>query len=495
MESKEEQQEQERLSRVIDVIQRQKQARIDEAGLSKQEVIDMRKTFWDEVTVNLDEPDDIIETEASIRQRAELLGEHERSYQRFTKHIRTLERLETSPYFGRLDFQETGESKEEAIYIGIASLEDEQQQEFLVYDWRAPISSMYYDYAPGAVKFSSGDGEVHGEMTKKRQYLIERGELKGMFDTGLTIGDQLLQQLLSQSSSDAMTNIVSTIQREQNAIIRNERSRMLIVQGAAGSGKTSAAMQRVAYLLYKYREQFDSANMLLLSPNPLFNRYVSGVLPELGEENLKQTTFQHHIAGRLPDGWTLESPFRQIERLLTEDDANIRYAEPDYIQELDRFIEQLNEEGMKFTPLVFRGDVWKSGEDIADLFYSYEDHISTPNRLELMAEQLETELKAFERKEADQPWAEEEAQMQPKDVYNIASKKVRQKLGENPSKSDQLEEERLVRRFVVRQSAKPVFKQIEAYDFVDITSLYEQFSGRDLTDRTCFMKTLLRTIT
>lgn len=187
-----------------------------------------------------------------------------------------------SPYFGRIDFSEAGDAAADTIYLGIGSLMEDNGT-FLIYDWRAPISSLYYDGAPGPASYETPGGQITGTMELKRQFVIDNGEIEVMFDTGVTIGDELLQQVLSHSADDRMKSIVATIQKEQNAVIRNDRSRMLVVQGAAGSGKTSAALQRVAYLLYKYREVLQADQMLLFSPNPLFNSYVSTVLPELGK--------------------------------------------------------------------------------------------------------------------------------------------------------------------------------------------------------------------
>src|SRR5690606_24994878 len=143
----------------------------------------------------------------------------------------------------------------EEVYIGLSSVLDEEEERFLVYDWRTPIASMYYDYAPGPAQYETMDGIIQGEMTLKRQYLIRKGVLQGFFDTGVTIGDELLQQVLSGKASAEMKSIVATIQVEQNRIIRHENTKHLIVLGVAGSGKTSAALQRVAYLLYRHRNQ------------------------------------------------------------------------------------------------------------------------------------------------------------------------------------------------------------------------------------------------
>src|SRR5699024_5248553 len=187
--------------------------------------------------------------------------------------------------------------------------------------------SMYYDYTLGRASYETMDGSIEGDITLKRQYVIKNGKLKGLFNTGLTIGDHLLQEVLGKNASEKMKTIVSTIQKNQNQIIRHKGSKYLVVQGVAGSGKTSIALQRVAYLLYSNRKSLGAGNMLLFSPNPLFNSYVSTVLPELGEENMRQSTFQEYAQSRLDDSLHLEDPLEQMEKMLatlTENKRGIR---------------------------------------------------------------------------------------------------------------------------------------------------------------------------
>ncbi|WP_088051191.1 RNA polymerase recycling motor HelD [Virgibacillus dakarensis] len=349
--------EQQRVDTVILEIKAKEEELHTKASGLKESVINLRKNFWEDVTVNLDEPDDVIETQASIKQQAELLSERERFHGKIGGELKTLKRLENSPYFGRIDFLEAGQTESEPIYIGVASLMDKHDENFLVYDWRAPISSLYYDFSPGKAKYETIEGTIAGEMTLKRQFIIRNGLLKGMFDTGITIGDQLLQQALGNNASTSMKSIVATIQREQNKIIRDEKSKCLIVQGVAGSGKTSAALQRVAYLMYRYRETLHAENIVLLSPNPLFSSYVSNVLPELGEANIRQITFQEYLEAKMTDKLVVESPFQQMEYSLTEENdeaCTVRRKSIDYKSsltfksDLDEFISQLQNEGLLF---------------------------------------------------------------------------------------------------------------------------------------------------
>ncbi|KAF9104916.1 hypothetical protein BGX30_008998, partial [Mortierella sp. GBA39] len=199
--------------------------------------------------------------------------------------------------------------------------------------------------------------------------------------------------VLSHSSDSQMKSIVATIQKEQNAVIRNDKSRMLVVQGAAGSGKTSAALQRVAYLLYKYREILKADQVLLFSPNPLFNSYVSTVLPELGEENMMQTTFQAYLEHRLSKEFDLEDVFSQMESILNAEEgewlenkkASIAFkASPAFLNIIRSYKDYLEHDGMIFKPIRFKGHLIVSAEAMKEKFYSYDPAVRLANRIELM---------------------------------------------------------------------------------------------------------------
>lgn len=192
-----------------------------------------------------------------------MLAERERGHQLLVQQWKSVNRLLPSPYFGRIDFKEKGINFTEQVYIGVSSFTDREGLNFLIYDWRTPIASLYYDHASGPADYETPMGRIEGSVELKRQFQIQDGQLLGMFDASETIGDALLQEVLSKGANSQMKSIVATIQKEQNAIIRDDRSRMLIVQGAAGSGKTSAALQRVAYLLYKHRQSVKADQMVL----------------------------------------------------------------------------------------------------------------------------------------------------------------------------------------------------------------------------------------
>ena len=201
-----------------------------------------------------------------------------------------------SAYFARIDFET--EVDIIPVYIGIATLSD--GTDFYVYDWRAPISSMFYDYEMGEAKYTTPEGnEIKGKIILKRQYKIECENIVQIFDTDMQIIDDILKQMLGSKSSDKMRNIVNTIQKEQNKIIRKRDVDLLVVQGPAGSGKTSVAMHKIAYLLYAEKNNINNSNILIISPNDIFSDYISNVLPEIGEDNVYQTTFMDFIRGHL----------------------------------------------------------------------------------------------------------------------------------------------------------------------------------------------------
>lgn len=237
--------------------------------------------------------------------------------ERKSKYFQTLFRIQNNPYFGKVVFKDN--INEEEIYIGITHVEDDL--DYYVHDWRSPICSLFYDYETGPANYLSPDGLVTGELTVKRQYKIEDGKLKGIFDTSINIEDDVLQQVLAEDSNDKMKNIVNTIQQEQNKVIRNTEDKTLIVQGIAGSGKTSVALHRIAFLLYKIKN-LSSNNVLIFSPNKVFSEYISNVLPELGEDNTLQTTFNQFMESNIKEFRHVEEFTKFIERFYKDKTIN-----------------------------------------------------------------------------------------------------------------------------------------------------------------------------
>lgn len=259
------------------------------------------------------------------------------------KHKR-LTKILAIPYFGRIDFLEKKEnSKVMPIYIGIHTFYDPESRATLIHDWRAPVSSMFYDHELGEAGYRSPSGEIKGVISLKRQYRIRGGKMEFMIESALTVHDDILQKELSSNADDKMKSIVATIQREQNRIIRNEDIRTLIIQGVAGSGKTSIALHRIAYLLYTFRDSISSKDILIISPNKVFSDYISNVLPELGEETVPETSMEQILSGVLEHKYKYQTYFGLVNELLEKPSSSlinrIAYkASFGFISELDKFI-------------------------------------------------------------------------------------------------------------------------------------------------------------
>ncbi|MCA1032576.1 AAA family ATPase [Bacillus timonensis] len=209
--------------------------------------------------------------------------------------LKKLKKIEGKPYFARIDFRGDGTDSEEVLYFGKASLFDKETQQPIIVDWRSPIANLYYDGRLGDVSYEAEGQEYKGYLSLKRQYVIDKGKLEEIRDIDLTTNDELLQKSLSASASNRLTDIVSTIQEEQNKVIRADLNKPIIVQGAAGSGKTTIALHRIAYFIYTYSEYFSPDQLMILAPNRLFLDYISEVLPELGVDRILQTTYVEYV--------------------------------------------------------------------------------------------------------------------------------------------------------------------------------------------------------
>lgn len=257
-------------------------------------------------------------------------------------YLQRLFRIQNKPYFGSIRFKEEGSEEEDNIYIGITHVED--KLDYYVHDWRSPICSMFYDYETGPASYKAPSGIIKGNIIKKRQYIIEDAELKHIFDNDLNISDSLLQEVLAEESSDKMKNIVNTIQEEQNKVIRNTEDKNLIVEGIAGSGKTSVALHRIAFLLYRI-PNLTSSNVVVFTPNKVFSEYISNVLPELGEDNTYDMTFYDLLCQNINEYKDIENFTDFISRYYKGNIDNydiIKYKQSDeIIKDIDNYINNL----------------------------------------------------------------------------------------------------------------------------------------------------------
>ncbi|MFX3623133.1 MAG: RNA polymerase recycling motor HelD, partial [Ectobacillus sp.] len=478
------QQEQKRLNSVMETIKEQISRLEEETTQRRNEVIHIRKHFWDEIKVNTDTFDDYLETIIGLRQEAQALSVSQSTHRHASQRLSTLRRMQEVPYFGRIDFIEEGTSAHEHIYIGISTLTDESGDNFLIYDWRAPVSSIYYDCQPGPASYETPGGPVKGVLEKKWQYLIRGGVLQSMFDTSLTIGDEILQQVLGKGTDKHMHNIVATIQQEQNKIIRHDRGRLLIVHGAAGSGKTSAALQRIAYLLYKYRDRLNADQIILFSPNAMFNSYVSNVLPELGEENMQQVTFQEYLVHRLGKEFQVEDPYEQLEYVLTAVNtpsykpriAGIQFkASIRFFEAIQSYRQSLELSGMLFKTIIFRGKPIVTAQQIAERFYNSDTSLRFHNRLEKLKDWLMKQIDEAEKAERTKPWVQEEIELLSNEEYHNARTYLAEKRGyKRETIADYETETKALAQLIVRRKLQPLRKRIRAFRFLDIKGMYKQ---------------------
>ena len=285
---------------------------------------------------------------------------HRRSYAKnnIADKLKTYKRMIKSAYFARFDFDD-GEDVL-PIYLGIATLQN--GEDFYVYDWRAPICSMFYDYELGEASYQTPNGDtIKGKIVLKRQYKIEGDIIKEIFDTDMQIIDQILQQMLQQNSSDRMKNIVNTIQKEQNKVIRKNDVDILVVSGPAGSGKTSVAMHKIAYLLYTYKDRINNSNILILSPNDIFSNYISNVLPQIGEDNVYQTTFMDYIKTFLTEFKVQGSLSEVYEKIYSDNKTSIEYNSIKlkfsavFINLIETYLDSLREDLLNLKDIVVEG--------------------------------------------------------------------------------------------------------------------------------------------
>lgn len=303
------------------------------------------------------------------------------------KYFQKLFKIQNSPYFGAITFKDS-DFDIEKIYIGLTHLEDGEKH--LIYDWRAPVSSLFYDYGVGPARYKAPKGFITGDITNKRQFKIEDGKLIRVFDNSLNVDDDILQEVLSNSSSEKMKNIVNTIQQEQNQIIRNVEDKNLIVQGIAGSGKTSVALHRIAFLLYKI-ENLQSNNVLIFSPNQVFSEYISNVLPELGEDNTMQTTFSDFLTTFIFEYKDVESFTNFVERYYKYNEPNkelVKYKQSDeIIDHINKYAEAFVN-NITFTDKISTHDFEISKEELNYLFKDRYSKFNLYDRIDAICEKL-----------------------------------------------------------------------------------------------------------
>ncbi|MCC8127896.1 MAG: AAA family ATPase [Clostridiales bacterium] len=368
----------------------------------KEDIRGMNDYYWDNYTEMDEYGYENYDNQQALKLQADANEENRR-------YRRRLEKMLDAPFFGSVSFRfdDDGEDAEpETFYIGIGNFANRAGEVPLIYDWRAPVSSLFYDYEQGPASYEAPDGAISGEITSRAQYKIRGGKMIYEFENDLKIDDEILKEELGKNSDVRLKNIIRTIQKEQNAVIRNTKDRVLVIQGAAGSGKTSIALHRIAYLLYHDRERLNSSNILILSPNSVFSDYISQILPELGEENIREMNldlFAYHELKSIAED--CEDVYDHTERMIRlqktdpkvweEAERECRYRQSEqFVRDVEGFLIELEDRIVDFEDISFKK--WTmAGDEIQKLFY--EKFAETPilSRMDAVRERFVDEYETL----------------------------------------------------------------------------------------------------
>ncbi len=375
------------LNKLRDLIEIKYKAVVESHTSTNQEIAQMKSYFWDNIADM-----DGAEKNANRMQILDVSVTNENT----EMILKGLEKLRKSPYFARIDFQDAKE--ELLVYIGIRGFRNDVGYETIVYDWRAPVSSLFYDSEIGSASYNAPEGIVEGVVTLKRQYKIVNGHMEYMIESNVGIDDEILQKELSSTSDEKMKNIVATIQKEQNAIIRNEDANVLIIQGAAGSGKTSIALHRIAFMLYRFKHTIQSSDVLILSPNKVFANYISNVLPELGEDHIQEIGFEEIANGILGSKVKFQTFAQQVAYLLdTNDEAmkkRIEYkSSVTFYIELKEYLERFEEDYFKAHDIKLQGIKLSANQIVA--FLNKIPKMPLKDKITKMKKDIPSKIKLF----------------------------------------------------------------------------------------------------
>lgn len=418
----------------------------------KKNLVEIRKEMYTEGSKYTDEMDRMAELNQYITMEALESSQYKHKLETLKKY----EKMKDKPYFGRFDFAEEGEEKE-AIYIGYHNIMNDDTYEVLAYDWRAPIASVFYRSELGPTQYKAPYGEIEGEVFLKRQYEIKHGELDYFFDCSITITDELLQQALGKNTTSKMKNIVETIQKEQDQVIRNRENDLLIVQGVAGSGKTSIAMHRVAFLLYDRLESGLTHNqIIILSPNTLFGEYISNVLPELGEEDVEHLTVEDIFKKHFGHSLHIRTRNSQMEYIIrNKHRQEIRETiafkgSKAYIEILDGLVNYCETQWIKFRDVYYDKQLVVSRDDLKKDFLDNAINMPIGKRLKRMERMVLEKVKVLEKE------------------------KRKEVLEEIESSGAYAFEEEMRCKQILNELKQEVYNQLNNFTEVDLYTLYKK---------------------
>lgn len=377
--------EEQRLENTLNILNEEILNYIDKRKYITEYILDYRKKVIEEYKDDEDKVLEYFDHEAYVKEEA---------YKNIDRKLKEYTILKENPYFGKIDFLEGGNPEE--IYIGRFGLTREGTYEPVIVDWRAPVASLFYKGSLGKSSYESPAGDIETDILKRRQLIIKNGELKGIFDSALDVKDDILQMVLTSNSGEKLKDIVMTIQEEQDEIIRAPKDKAVVVNGVAGSGKTTIALHRVSYLLYNFRKQFGD-KVLILGPNDIFMDYIAGVLPSLGEDGIDNMTFEafaRREIGLEEDvtefAYYIEEAMKGNEKALEEYKEK---SSKNFVIKLDNIVKHMDGNYFNIEPVIFFDEEIVPKEEIQDLFTKYYAYMPLFRRSEKIKRILTSKIK------------------------------------------------------------------------------------------------------
>ncbi|MCX0385785.1 AAA family ATPase [Clostridium perfringens] len=368
--------EEKKLEEVSNILNEEMLSYINKRKFVTQYILDYRKNAVEEYKDDEDKLIEYFDHERYVKEQA---------FTTIDKKLKELTILKESPYFGRVTFNDLEFDQKDTLYVGRFGVTPEGSYEPVIVDWRAPVASLFYHGSLGEASYTSPDGPIKCDIEGRRQIIVKKGELKGVFDSAIDVKDDILQMVLSNNSSDKLKDVIMTIQKEQDEIIRKERTSNIVVNGVAGSGKTTIALHRVAYLLYNYRKELED-KVLILGPNGIFMEYISQVLPSLGEVGVKQETFASFALKEMDSELYIMSFDKYLEKILSEDKEFIEDAKYknsyEIIEDLDNLVKDMDKNYFHVEDVKYFGDLVISKEEIEEMFNKHYEYMPLFRRSE-----------------------------------------------------------------------------------------------------------------
>ncbi|HAT4112457.1 TPA: HelD family protein [Clostridium perfringens] len=368
--------EEKKLEEVSNILNEEMLSYINKRKFVTQYILDYRKNAVEEYKDDEDKLIEYFDHERYVKEQA---------FTTIDKKLKELTILKESPYFGRVTFNDLEFDQKDTLYVGRFGVTPEGSYEPVIVDWRAPVASLFYHGSLGEASYTSPDGPIKCDIEGRRQIIVKKGELKGVFDSAIDVKDDILQMVLSNNSSDKLKDVIMTIQQEQDEIIRKERTSNIVVNGVAGSGKTTIALHRVAYLLYNYRKELED-KVLILGPNGIFMEYISQVLPSLGEVGVKQETFASFALKEMDSELYIMSFDKYLEKILSEDKEFIEDAKYknsyEIIEDLDNLVKDMDKNYFHVEDVKYFGDLVISKEEIEEMFNKHYEYMPLFRRSE-----------------------------------------------------------------------------------------------------------------